>query len=134
MTEEEAALRRKFPACFNSAMRPLKLNIHLDLKLKYPDPTLAAWTRSPIYLRNCLKPGAKRIDLKGHAVADITLAERLYAWERLMFLRSELVGLRWRPLTADERQGCRGSRRRKIDAVPGQATGPQLKEAATQGI
>src|SRR5262249_9156775 len=103
MTEAEAALRRNYPACFNSAMLPLKIGIHVDLKLTYPHATLDAWTRAPIGLRNFLKPNARRIDLKGNSGAVITHAEKLYAWDRLMWLRHELVGLTWRPLSADER-------------------------------
>jgi sRNA-binding protein len=104
MTEDEAALRRNYPACFNSAMMPLKIDIHLDLQLTYPNETLAAWTSSPVYLRNFLRPNARRIDLKGNSGAVITHQQKLYAWERLMWLRHDLTGLTWRPLTADERR------------------------------
>jgi sRNA-binding protein len=113
MTDEEAALRRKYPACFNSSMQPLKLNVHADLGLTYPNEVLAAWTSSPVYLRNFLKPGACRIDLTGHNVAVITHQEKLYAWKRLMFVRHDLVGLRWRSLTADERHELKRALPRK---------------------
>jgi sRNA-binding protein len=103
MTDEEAALRRKYPACFNSAQMPLKLGIHADLGLTYPNETLAAWTGSCVYLRNILRPNARRIDLQGNSGAVITHQEKLYAWNRLMWLRHDLVGLKWRPLTVDER-------------------------------
>ena len=114
MTEEEAALRRKYPACFNSAMMPLKLGIHADLGLTYPNETLAAWTRSPVYLRNFLKPNARRIDLQGrNGDAVVTHQEKLSAWNRLMWLRHDLVGLTWRPLTADERHELKRALPRK---------------------
>jgi sRNA-binding protein len=113
MTEAEAALRRNYPAAFNSAMRPLKIGIHTDLKLTYPNETLDAWTRSPVYLRNFLRPDARRIDLKGNSGAVITHAEKLYAWERLMCLRHDLVGLTWRPLTTDERHELKRALPRK---------------------
>jgi sRNA-binding protein len=107
MTEAEAALRRDYPACFNSAMRPLKVGIHVDLKLTYPNESLDSWTHSPVYLRNFLRPDASRIDLTGHSVAVITHAEKLHAWERLMWLRHDLVGRDWRALTAEERREVR---------------------------
>jgi len=113
MTEAEAALRRNYPAAFNSAMMPLKIGIHEDLKLAYPDETLDAWTRSPVYLRNFLKADACRIDLTGHSVAVITHQEKLFAWERLTFLRHDLVGLTWRPLSADERHELKRALPRK---------------------
>jgi len=114
MTEEEAALRRNYPACFTSAMMPLKLNIHLDLGLTYPDPTLDAWTHSPVYLRNCLKPNARRIDLQGNYVPEaMTYAEKVYAWERLMWLRHDCAGRDWRQLSADQRREVRLSMPKK---------------------
>ena len=102
MTEDE--LRQLYPHCFNSAAAPLKLNIHIDLGLTYPNETLAAWTRSPVYLRNCLKPNARRIDLQGNYVADITHEEKVFAWERLMWIKHNCAGRDWREFTADERQ------------------------------
>jgi len=113
VTEVEAALRRNYPAAFNSAMQPLKIGIHTDLQLAYPNETLDSWTRSPVYLRNFLRPDASRIDLKGHSVAVITHAEKLYAWERLMWVRHDLVGLTWRPLTVDERHELKRAMPRK---------------------
>jgi sRNA-binding protein len=96
---------------------PLKVGIHLDLALTYPDPTLDAWTRSPVYLRNFLRADARRVDLKGNSVAVITHAEKLHAWERLMWLRHDLVGLTWRPLTADERHELKRAMPRKPKEV-----------------
>ena len=34
---------------------PLKLGIHADLGLTYPNETLAAWTRSPVVFAELLK-------------------------------------------------------------------------------
>lgn len=94
-------------------MMPQKIGIHADLKLTYPNETLDSWTRSGVYLRKFLRPDASRVDLQGHSVAVITHAEKLYAWERLMWVRHDLVGLTWRPLTTDERHELKRALPRK---------------------
>jgi sRNA-binding protein len=88
-TEDD--LRKRFPAAFNAARRPLKIGIHSDLGLAESDSAaMRAWCRHPEYLRNLLTGGG-RIDLSGKAAGEVGPGERAFAYDALMFLKADLV-------------------------------------------
>jgi hypothetical protein len=74
----EAVLRERWPKVFNDARRPLKIGVHVDLKIGRDDATMHAWTKHPVYLRNLITGGA-RYDLDGRAVGSVSLDEQLHA-------------------------------------------------------
>ena len=99
----EAELRKLYPKCFSDEHKPLALGIHEQLQLPYPSRVLHDWCNSPLYLRNVLA-GMPRINLDGIAVETPDLAQRRYAYQALIFLRSRLAGVDQRVLTKQEQQ------------------------------
>jgi hypothetical protein len=85
----EADLRSRCPQAFNDLRRPLKLGIHAELGLTYPDPVLEQWISHPLYLRNTIAGGV-RIGLDGAPASHITVDEQDFAYRRLIYLRYHL--------------------------------------------
>ena len=92
MTPAECAnqLRRRFPALFGGAVKPLKLRIQLDIQLRAPGvfakQALSAffrrYTGSTAYLLAMSKAPA-RLDLDGHSAGDISEEHRQAALAEL---------------------------------------------------
>ena len=119
MTEEE--LVHRWPAAFNPARRlPLALGIHDKMGIAYGDPAVGDWVLHPLYLRNCLAEGAKRIDLDGNSTSEVTFAEQERAWFLLHDLHNQIFRQRRERLHNPIRAGsCRFHRpkqRRRSDA------------------
>jgi len=90
-----AWLQERYPATFpleRAAIKPLKVNIHLDNLAQHPKldidelrRALACWCGRPTYLRAVQRGGA-RIDLTGQAAGEVTPEQAAYATERLQWL------------------------------------------------
>ena len=76
--------------------------------LVYGDEAMTAWVRHADYLRNCLRPGATRIDLQGNPAGVVSGAEQCHAWNVLHWVRSELMtASSYRALSAEEKRELR---------------------------
>jgi sRNA-binding protein len=112
-TVTEADLRERWPKAFNDARLPLKIGIHVDLKIGGDVEVMRSWTRHPRYLRNLIAGGA-RYDLDGKAAGCVSLDEQRYAWDVLHDLKSQLMIKgqcrgqgEWTRLSSDEVQELR---------------------------
>ena len=74
----ESDLRELYPAVFNGQRQPLKIGIHVDLKIGGNTEVMHRWTRHPLYLRNLIAGGA-RYDLDGRAAGSVSRDEQLHA-------------------------------------------------------
>ena len=78
-------LTQRFPACFVSPKKPLKIGIDHDIKSEMPElnsykitAALFYYTNGPTYLDQMVA-GAERVDLAGNPVGVITEAEAVRA-------------------------------------------------------
>jgi hypothetical protein len=83
-------LRREWPAAFNDRRLPLKIGIHADLGLEYPNAAIGLWVRHPLYLRAIIS-GTERIDLDGNPAGVITAEQKLIAFDKLMWMRADIA-------------------------------------------
>jgi ProP effector len=90
-----AWLQDRYPAAFpqeRGDIRPLKVDIHLDILAAYPELTpqalkkmLAIWCGRPMY-QKALMRGGPRVDLHGLPAGEVTPEQRAHAQEKLKAL------------------------------------------------
>jgi sRNA-binding protein len=97
---EEAGklIRAKFPLCFTTPKRPLKIGISDDLRAQLPDMKFGLIKHVVNYYTDeyeyqaCLTDGAERLDLEGNAVGRVTLQEARYAaWRSMGISESRVI-------------------------------------------
>ena len=94
MSKEEREWRRRWPCAFNDRRLPLQIGIHLDMGIAPVfNPAMRRWCTHPEYLRNILRPGAKRINLYGQPVELISNKERQIVLELLGFPYERRINL-----------------------------------------
>jgi hypothetical protein len=84
-------LRARWPAAFNDARPPLKIDIHRDMGIHGRKWVMARWVRHPTYLRNVIARG-ERVDLDGRPQPPTPIDEFAQgeALRALMSIRIEL--------------------------------------------